>query len=828
VSEETLLGRLKAIKASANGMLAIEVYRKLFDIGLNSDGGTYVEVGTAHGAATVALALGGIESQRPFHIYTVDPFSGKYSSRTKCGGVHENIAFVNAQFEKFGVSKCITVVAGCSQDLVDLHVISDIKILILDADGRIDRDLAVLIERMSSDCKIIIDDIDDVVYTSSIKGGVLVDQKHRISHLLTERLLAEGVLRQEGVLHNTAFFTAGDKRATREEIFRIALPAYRELVFAETGELAGSYSPPSLTKRAMIWTANNVPLASNVYNKSQDIMYRAKGLLQSKVELAFLPRIISKPRVCILADRPGWAYDTCAHQIKRHLARRFDVTVRYNGDVSFSAEDYDLLHVCSFADESYVPLGFNRERVIKEISSHRWEDDPRYGPCTPDDLVHRYLSNCDTVVCTSRRLANKVASVFPRTFHAPNGVDVDRFRLGRRPRDSRLVFGWAGNAADPVKGFQDIVEPACGTRFKLLAATGGMSHRDMEEFYRKVDVLVVSSRNEGTPLPLLEAMASGCFPVCVDVGVVPEIVEHKRNGYIVPERTLEAFQAAFDWCEHNSDKVRIAGLANADLMVRERNWSICAPFFGRVYQDTIDRANRPLFRNDDVSSDTSLENFRRFCAVFHKYGLTQIHGVTLRGYTNVVHLHGGTEVEYEGVNSIAKLENATIRRLSEGKCIEERTDLLEWLNASPDEVALHGLYHTDYSVMSAEEQDRDMAEGLALMHRLFPAKRIRFFIAPFNRTNAATYKVAAQHGLTVLAEDGVQLEEQLQRLKVRPREWYRYHHHRFYPDSKFSFYKLSIQGLDEALGRNFYKKSKNDDALTGGPTIAVGSTVVAR
>jgi len=105
--------------------------------------------------------------------------------------------------------------------------------------------------------------------------------------------------------------------------------------------------------------------------------------------------------------------------------------------------------------------------------------------------------------------------------------------------------------------------------------------------------------------------------------------------------------------------------------------------------------------------------------------------------------------------------------------------------------------------MSFEEQERDIGEGLALMHRLFPTKRLRFFIAPFNRTNRATYEVAARHGLAVVAAEGVHMEEQLDWLLVRPREWYRYHHHRFYPASRFTFYNLSIEKLDAALRKNF-------------------------
>ena len=117
-------------------------------------------------------------------------------------------------------------------------------------------------------------------------------------------------------------------------------------------------------------------------------------------------------------------------------------------------------------------------------------------------------------------------------------------------------------------------------------------------------------------------------------------------------------------------------------------------------------------------------------------------------------------------DSVFRLDNASIRRFLMEKGIEDRTDLIKLLNDSGDEVALHRLLYAGYSVMLKEEQDGDEGEGPAIMRRFFLAKLIRFFIAPFNRTNPATYEVAARHRLKVSAAEGVQLERQLNSLTV--------------------------------------------------------------
>ncbi|QXE92331.1 polysaccharide pyruvyl transferase family protein [Geomonas subterranea] len=533
----------------------------------------------------------------------------------------------------------------------------------------------------------------------------------------------------------------------------------------------------------------------------------ANGLPSALVPAAAVPAVNDavrpkprrKPRILMLVDVKGWAFDISARKLARALGDRFEFDIRYvKEQPSLDPSRYDLLYVFFWGETWHQQFGFAPERTIKEVSSHRWED-PLYGSCTPEEMVSSYLGDAGTVICTSLRLTDLVKPFHPRVRHTPNGFSHVLFHRDRE-RTGPLTIGWAGNVNDEVKGYRDILEPACRDRFRLLAAGGALSHGRMNRFYNKLDVLAVCSRHEGEPLPLLEAMAAGCFPVCTDVGIVPELVQHGVNGLIVSERTPEAFAEAFAWCEANLDRVREAGRENARLLRRERNWEVCASSFGRVFDEVYEEVSRPRFRNDDVSWDTSLPEFRRFCGVFHKHGLRQVHGVTLRGCTNTMYRHGDTPVEYEGYDTVANLENGVIRTLSTGR-FEERRDLIDYLNTIPDEIALHGLYHTDYSRMTAEEQREDIEAGLLILRRLFPEKRIAFFIAPFNRTNDATFEVCREFGLQVLSADGVHLESVLPALELERETWYRYHHHRFYPESVFSYYDLSVELLDAALAR---------------------------
>jgi predicted O-methyltransferase YrrM len=257
---------------ATNGMLPIEVYEKIFNIGRDSAGGTMIEIGTYRGSATIALALGAKECGKPFHIYTTDLFSGKYSSLVQFGDVNENMRIVRTHYEKFDVDNFITVVAGGCKEILSQYPVRNINVLVLDADGRIDRDLALLFDRLSDGCIIIIDDIDNAAHLRRFNASLLLDQKHRLSYLLTQRLLADGLLVQTDKIHDTGFYVKGSASITAESILLNSLSAYRELVFCDITDVPHP-DRKRLTQRTRQWVSTNVPLARLAYRKMKSLLH---------------------------------------------------------------------------------------------------------------------------------------------------------------------------------------------------------------------------------------------------------------------------------------------------------------------------------------------------------------------------------------------------------------------------------------------------------------------------------------------------------------------------------------------------------------------------
>ncbi len=302
-----------------------------------------------------------------------------------------------------------------------------------------------------------------------------------------------------------------------------------------------------------------------------------------------LGRIPRRPRILLLVDYRGWAFDNSAQEIAQELSSDFEFDIRYVNDSpkpKLKAKQYDLIYVFFWGETYHQQFGFKPSRTIKEVSSHRWEDDPRFGPCSAEEMVKKYLQDAETVICTSERLCRIIEPYCARTFLTPNGICTDKFHC-LNERSGALTFGWAGNISDPVKGVHDILQPACEGLVELQMAPGGVSHDQMNAFYNQLDVFLVASRHEGEPLTLVEAMAAGCFPVCSNVGIVPELIQHEVNGLIVEPRTPEAFRDALKWCQENQQLVRRAALENSVSVSSDRKWRTMALCFKKVFEATL-------------------------------------------------------------------------------------------------------------------------------------------------------------------------------------------------------------------------------------------------
>ena len=141
----------------------------------------------------------------------------------------------------------------------------------------------------------------------------------------------------------------------------------------------------------------------------------------------------------------------------------------------------------------------------------------------------------DAIVCKSRNLVAALEREMDRhrAVVIPNGVDTSRFhpgdraaarrRLGLPPRTRLILF-----PHDPAQALQKrfalaeaaVAELRASRPEATLLHVSGVPPAEMPDYYRAADCLLLTSRTEGSPNVVKEALASGLPVVTVDVGDV--------------------------------------------------------------------------------------------------------------------------------------------------------------------------------------------------------------------------------------------------------------------------------------------------------------------
>ena len=77
---------------------------------------------------------------------------------------------------------------------------------------------------------------------------------------------------------------------------------------------------------------------------------------------------------------------------------------------------------------------------------------------------------------------------------------------------------------------------------------------DIASFNPGMDIICLTSDNEGTPVSLIEAQASGVPVVTTDVGGIRDIVSDGNTGYIVSKDDIEKFSEKLLDLINNKDR----------------------------------------------------------------------------------------------------------------------------------------------------------------------------------------------------------------------------------------------------------------------------------
>jgi glycosyltransferase involved in cell wall biosynthesis len=128
---------------------------------------------------------------------------------------------------------------------------------------------------------------------------------------------------------------------------------------------------------------------------------------------------------------------------------------------------------------------------------------------------------------------------------------------------------------------------------------GHVPRADLHGYYRYADLVVMTSKSEGIPVVLMEAMAHERLVLAPAITGIPELVEHQRTGFLYQPGSLPDFVSAVSWIQAN--QASLAGIQHAAAASiaasynRQRNLRVFAEqFLARIPQPEADHAHPVL------------------------------------------------------------------------------------------------------------------------------------------------------------------------------------------------------------------------------------------
>ena len=168
--------------------------------------------------------------------------------------------------------------------------------------------------------------------------------------------------------------------------------------------------------------------------------------------------------------------------------------------------------------------------------------------------------------------------------NVPNAIDTDIFtpmnqQAAREkhhlPADKYLILFGAQRITDERKGFRFLNEacdhivrmnPDMAARLGVVVLGGDAEQvksalpfpvytvnylneeADIASLYNAANLFVTPSLQDNLPNTIVEAMACGTPCVGFDVGGIPEMIDHQKNGYIARYRDSEDLANGITWC----------------------------------------------------------------------------------------------------------------------------------------------------------------------------------------------------------------------------------------------------------------------------------------
>lgn len=275
--------------------------------------------------------------------------------------------------------------------------------------------------------------------------------------------------------------------------------------------------------------------------------------------------------IFLVADVKGWAFDNIAQYLCKILDDQYNVTVLYTSD--YKNYDHLLKVLQQYPQIDFIHFfyrGYLSELLVHIINNTSIDSEYIQHfiqiPITtsiPDHLFIDHasreyykmiLSFVDNYYTSSQKLYKIYSEIqsYPKPWKEIiyDNVIINNHKVDCLKNTDALNITWIGNSlwgewifgiGNDFKGVERIIKPALqAVQNKIKIHTNIVDSskqkypkNEVFDMLNNTDILLISSKNEGTPLPLIEGMATGCAIISTAVGIVPEVLPEIQKPFIV-------------------------------------------------------------------------------------------------------------------------------------------------------------------------------------------------------------------------------------------------------------------------------------------------------
>jgi len=213
--------------------------------------------------------------------------------------------------------------------------------------------------------------------------------------------------------------------------------------------------------------------------------------------------------------------------IERNLARKSTGIVAISG---IQKKELTEEHkICPADKVKVVQLGFDLLPFHEKRKTQRESVREKYG-----------LKNSDIAI----GIVGRIAAIKDHAFF----LDVIEKLLKRTTKSIKVFVVGDGPDRGPI---EERVNEINGKFENSILMTSWI--KDIGTFNAGMDIICLTSKNEGTPVSLIEAQAANIPVVTTDVGGVRDIVDVDQTGFVIPQGNLDLYtEKLTELCENEN------------------------------------------------------------------------------------------------------------------------------------------------------------------------------------------------------------------------------------------------------------------------------------